>query len=166
MTRPFRFRARAALAALAAPLALAAAGALAQAAPSGPAAAVPAANPASAPGAPSLLPLVLGFIVVLALIPAAAWIMRRSGLAPRGGASGLRIGGQLAVGPRERVVIIEAGDRRWLIGVTPTGITRLGTLPPAEGSPADAGSALPAPAGPAGGAGGFADLLRRMVTKP
>jgi flagellar protein FliO/FliZ len=106
------------------------------------------------------MPLALGLVVVVALIPAVAWLMRRSGLAARGTHAGLRVVAQLPLGPRERVVIIEAGDRRWMLGVSPAGITRLGTLPPGQ-----------APDGPAGypaaqGASRFAELLKRFTPAP
>jgi flagellar protein FliO/FliZ len=113
---------------------------------------------AAAPGAPPLLPLVGGLLVVLALIPAAAWLMRRSGFAPRASHTGLRVVAQLPLGPRERVVIVEAGDRRWMLGVSAAGITRLGTLPPGE-PPADPGPGAP-------GAGRFADVIKRFTSTP
>jgi flagellar protein FliO/FliZ len=111
-----------------------------------------------APAGPSLLPLLTGFILVLALIPAAAWLMRRSGLAQRASASDLRVTGQLALGPRERLVIVETGERRLLLGVSAAGITRLGTLPP-QAAPAE--TVPPAP-----GAGRFADLIKRFTPAP
>jgi flagellar protein FliO/FliZ len=115
-------------------------------------------TPAAAPSAPSLMPLAFGLVVVLALIPAAAWLMRRSGLAPRGSNAGLRVVAQLPLGPRDRVVIIEVGDRRWMLGVGAAGITRLGTLPPGE-TPAGTDAAPP-------GSGRFADLLKRFTPAP
>jgi flagellar protein FliO/FliZ len=124
----------------------------------------PAAAPAVAAAAspvPSLAPLIFGFIAVIALIPAAAWLLRRTGLANRNGASGLRITGQLALGPRERLVIVEAGDRRWLLGVGPGGITRLGTLPAAPAGADGTAGGSAAAAAPAG----FADLLKRFTPK-
>jgi len=114
--------------------------------------------PASAPAGPSLMPLLFGLVAVLALIPAAAWLARRSGFAPRTSTSGLRVVAQLALGPRERVVIIEAGDRRLLLGVSPAGITRLGTLAPGEPS-ADGAPGVPA-------AGRFADIIKRFTSTP
>jgi len=107
----------------------------------------------SAAGGPSLTPLLLGMLLVLALIPAAAWLLRRSGLAQPGAAGGLRIVAQLPLGPRDRLVIVEAGDRRWLLGVSASGIRRLGTLPPGG----DAGDAPSA-----GSPRSFADIFRRL----
>jgi flagellar protein FliO/FliZ len=158
LRRPRPLATAAALACLAC---LAGIGAHAQSA--APAAAPAAAAAAAAAPTPPLAALILGFIAIVALIPAAAWLLRRTGLANRSSASGLRITGQLALGPRERLVIVEAGERRWLLGVGPAGITRLGTLPAApSGSDGTAdGSAAAAAAAPAG----FADQLNRVTPK-
>jgi len=104
---------------------------------------------------PSLTPLLTGLLLVLALIGAAAWLLRRAGLAQTGSASGLRVVAQTALGPRERLVIIEVADRRWLLGVSAAGITRLGTLPPGT----DVGANPPA-----GGERSFADIIRRLAS--
>jgi len=78
---------------------------------------------------PSVMPMLLALVLVLGLLGAAVWVLRRAGIAPRGGTPLLRIVGQLPLGPRERVLIVEAGERWWLLGVGAAGITRLGTLP-------------------------------------
>jgi flagellar protein FliO/FliZ len=86
---------------------------------------------------PSFMPMVVALVFVLGLMGAAVWVLRRTGIAPRAGSSHLKIVSQLALGPRERVVVVEAGDRWLLLGVGAGGISRLGTLPRAEGAPAD-----------------------------
>jgi flagellar protein FliO/FliZ len=111
--------------------------------------------PAPAAG-PSLTPLLTGLALVLGLIGAAAWLLRRAGLAQNVSSSGLRVVGQLALGPRERLVVIEVGDRRWLLGVSAAGIARLGTLP--------AGSEGGAPSAPAAERSSFADVIRRLTS--
>jgi flagellar protein FliO/FliZ len=102
---------------------------------------------------PSLTPLLFGLVLVLALIPAAAWLLRRAGLAQPGSSSGLRVVAQLPLGPRDRIVIVEVADRRWLLGVSPSGIRRLGTLPPGT----DAGAPPAAPSERS-----FSDIIRRL----
>jgi flagellar protein FliO/FliZ len=86
---------------------------------------------AAAPAGPSVLPMVLAFAFVLALIPLAMWLLKKLGGAQpaTAGAAGLRVVTQLALGPRERVVVVEAGDRWLLLGVTAAAISRIGTLP-------------------------------------
>jgi len=78
---------------------------------------------------PSYVPMALALLFVLGFIGAALWVLRRTGIAPRGGNGHLRMVTQLALGPRERVVIVEVGERWWLLGVGAGGITRLGSVP-------------------------------------
>jgi flagellar protein FliO/FliZ len=81
-------------------------------------------------------------LLVLALLGAALWVMRRAGIAPaRGASSHLRLVAQMALGPRERVVIVDAGGRWWLLGVGAGGITRLGSMPRGESNTAEAPAA-------------------------
>ncbi len=87
---------------------------------------------------PSFMPMVLALLLVLGLIAAAVWVMRRAGIAPRGSSAALKLVTQLPLGPRERVVIVEAGERWFLLGVGAGGITRLGTLPRGESAAGDA----------------------------
>jgi flagellar protein FliO/FliZ len=103
---------------------------------------------AQAPQGPSLLPLVLTLVFVLALIPVAVWMLKRMGAGHVAGAGGLRVVAQLSLGQRERLVVVEAGERWLLLGVTPSAINRIGTLPKGE-----------LPAAP-DGAGSFASLLK------
>lgn len=77
----------------------------------------------------------LWFVLVLGMIPAALWLLNRSGVAGlRSGAQpGLaRLVGSLPVGAQQRVVTVEVGEgagRRWLVlGVTPQQINTLHTL--------------------------------------
>jgi len=104
---------------------------------------------------PSIGSLLVVLLLVLALIPAAAWLLRRAGLAQPVATTGLRVMAQLPLGPRDRIVIIEVADRRWVLGVGASGIRRLGTLP--AGGEADA---PPAPAERS-----FADIVRRLTSR-
>ncbi|HXF45314.1 MAG TPA: flagellar biosynthetic protein FliO [Burkholderiaceae bacterium] len=80
---------------------------------------------------PSVLPLLLAFAFVLALIPAAVWFLKRVGAAQAPGSVGLRVVAQVPLGARERLVVVEAGDRLLVLGVTAHSIHRVGTLPKA-----------------------------------
>jgi flagellar protein FliO/FliZ len=99
---------------------------------------------------PSFAPMALALLLVLALIGIAVWVLRRTGIAPRSAGSPLRLVSQLPLGPRERVVVVEVGERWWLLGVGAGGITRLGTLAKGEAGPA----AAPAPS--------FGTLLEKL----
>jgi flagellar protein FliO/FliZ len=109
----------------------------------GPSAAL-AQNGAAVPG-PSVLPTILALVLVLALIPVAVWLLKKFGAAHPAAAqaAGLKVITQLALGPRERVVVIEAGDRWLLLGVTAAAVNRIGTLPRPDDAHAAVGSAVP-----------------------
>ncbi|MGV8923908.1 MAG: flagellar biosynthetic protein FliO [Thermomonas sp.] len=69
-------------------------------------------------------------IVVIALILALAWLAKRMPVLGGGVGSNpaLRIVGSLALGPRERVVVLAVGDTQLLIGVGAGGTRTLHTL--------------------------------------
>ena len=93
---------------------------------------------------------VIGLAVVLVLIWGAARLMRR--LQPHmGGRPGpLRLLASVAVGQRERVVLIEVGEHWLVAGVAAGSVSALATLPKG-----------PEPAAPAAPAQ-FGDLLARL----
>ncbi len=81
--------------------------------------------------AESLGRVALGLVGVVVLIFGLAWGVRRFSflkMLSRDTDSPIRAIGQLAVGPKERVMLIEVDGRRLLIGVTPSQITRLDPL--------------------------------------
>ena len=87
------------------------------------------ASAAAASSAASTLPgfgqMALSLLVVLGLIFALAWGLKRlQGLRVTGGAS-LRIHGGLQVGAKEKVLLIEAGGQHLLIGVSAGGVNTL-----------------------------------------
>ncbi|MCC7485303.1 MAG: flagellar biosynthetic protein FliO [Burkholderiales bacterium] len=125
-------RARRATAALAAALAAA------------PAVAAEAAAPG--PGLAGVLQVSLGLGLVLAMVAAAAWVTRRLGVGTSVPAGIVRVRGGVAVGQRERVVVVEVRDTWLVLGVAPGAVRTLHALPrPAEadgtGGPAQAADA-------------------------
>jgi flagellar protein FliO/FliZ len=75
----------------------------------------------------SLLQLVLGFGVVLALLFATLWLLKKISL-PRGGSGNMiRVVSAAAVGPRERVVLVDVGGKRLVLGVAPGQVSLLDT---------------------------------------
>lgn len=82
--------------------------------------------------APSVLPMLLALGLVLALIPASMWLLRRLGAGNNAPGAGMKVISQLTLGPRERLVVVEAGDRWLLLGVTTSSINRVGTLAKGE----------------------------------
>ncbi len=73
--------------------------------------------------------LLIGMLLILAVIVATAWLLKR--IAPRtyGASSVLRVVGGVAVGQRERVVIVEVGAIWLVVGVAPGGVTTLHQMP-------------------------------------
>jgi flagellar biosynthetic protein FliO len=114
-----------------------------------------AAAQAQAPAAPSLAPIVMALAAVLLLIPVAVWLLKRFGAGTMAPLAGLQVVGQLPLGAGQRVVVLAAGERWLLLGVTAGSITRLGSL---AKPPADA-ALLNAAATPAN----FAALLARVT---
>jgi flagellar protein FliO/FliZ len=105
--------------------------------------------------ASGLLPL-LWFLAILALIPVALWLLKRT---PMGGSAAtgvLRLVAQLPTGPNQRLMVVEVGqgdDRRWLVlGATGQQISTLHTLPPQPESPSNS-------------AASFSQLLSKRMTK-
>lgn len=92
----------------------------------------------------SLTPL-LAFMAVVAMIPLALWLLRRSGYAGAAQGGLLRAVSTLALSPSQKVVIVEVGQgatARWLVlGVTPEHINPLTQMD----VPADVPAALAAP---------------------
>ncbi|MDA8362285.1 MAG: flagellar biosynthetic protein FliO [Gammaproteobacteria bacterium] len=85
-------------------------------------------SPVSRTVTDSLIQVVLGLVLVLLVIVAAAWIMRRFGHLQTAAGGGLRIVGGLSLGPRERAVLIQVGERQILLGVAPGRIQTLHVL--------------------------------------
>jgi flagellar protein FliO/FliZ len=85
----------------------------------------------NAPITPSggMLQSLLGLLVVLAVIGVLAWLARRLPGRALGKTQHLRVIGQLALGTKERVSLLEFGDTWVLIGITPTQINTLHVMP-------------------------------------
>lgn len=86
---------------------------------------------------------VLWFFLIVAMIPAALWLLKRSQAAGLGGMGQQQLTRVISItglGPQQRVVTVEVGQgeqRQWLVlGVTAQSITTLHTLPAQELPPA------------------------------
>jgi flagellar protein FliO/FliZ len=101
----------------------------------------------------------LWFLAVIALIPLALWLLKRT---PMGGAAGhgvLRSVAAMPLSTSQRIVTVEVGQgesRRWLVlGITPHSITTLHTMEPQPEVPG-------LPGGPNAAEPPFAQLLSRL----
>ncbi len=84
--------------------------------------------PPAAVSAGGLLQVTLSLLLVLAAIVAVAWLLKRMNLAQQGTGNFLKVIGSIAIGQRERVVLVEVGDTWLLIGVGPSQIRTLHTM--------------------------------------
>jgi flagellar protein FliO/FliZ len=75
--------------------------------------------------------VLLGLGVVVALLLATLWLLKRVS-APRGGASALKVLGATSVGPRERVVLVEIAGKVLVLGVAPGRVNALHSFDAAE----------------------------------
>jgi len=98
----------------------------------------------------------LWFVAIIAMIPVALWLLKRT---PMGGASGSGVMRSIAALPlsqNQRIVTVEVGqgdERRWLVlGVTAQSITTLHTMAPQAEAAASATPAMPP----------FAQLLSKL----
>ena len=109
---------------------------------------------------PSSLAPLLWFAAIIALIPVALWLLKRTPVGGMATQGVLRSVAVLPLSPSQRIVTVEVGrgdDRRWLVlGVTPQSITTLHDMAPqADPAPTDTLSGRPA-------AAPFAQVLARL----
>ena len=111
-----------------------------------PAAAAPA-TPAAATAAPSsagsLLQVVFGLLVVLGLLAAALWFLKRMGGGRFAPGSVVKIIGGVSVGNRERVMVVEVADQWIVIGVAPGRVSTLASMPRQDTPAAQAAAGAP-----------------------
>lgn len=75
-----------------------------------------------------LTQLVLGLLLVVGLIFGLAWLMRRVQRAGPGNGQVIEMIGSRALGPRDRLVLVQVGEEQILLGLTPGRITPLHVL--------------------------------------
>jgi flagellar protein FliO/FliZ len=80
----------------------------------------------------SALQMIFGLLLVLGLLLGSLWLLKRISQ-PRGPVAGLmRVVAGVAVGSRERVVILELGNSWLVLGVAPGQVTTLAEIPRQE----------------------------------
>ncbi|WP_150569768.1 flagellar biosynthetic protein FliO [Pseudomonas fluorescens] len=108
----------------------------------------PAAAPVTAATPPGglggqLAQMVFGLLLVVGLIFALAWLLRRmQGAAPRGGQV-IEIIGSRTIGPRDRLLLVQVGKEQILLGHSPGSIKALHVLAEPVEVPASARPATP-----------------------
>ncbi|MEK7877891.1 MAG: flagellar biosynthetic protein FliO [Pseudomonadota bacterium] len=91
-------------------------------------------QPAYAPPVPavstgSMLQMLAGLLLVLAVIGAAAWLLKRVAANPGTATGSIRVVAGAAVGQRERVVLVEIGGTWLVLGVAPGQVRALHSMP-------------------------------------
>ena len=71
--------------------------------------------------------MLFGLAVVIAILFATLWVIKRLSV-PRGGSVPLNVLGATAVGPRERVVLVELAGKVLVLGVTQSSVQTLHVL--------------------------------------
>lgn len=95
--------------------------------------------PPAAVSTGSVMQIIFSLLLVLAAVALVAWIMKRINLPQHGAASLLKVISGVAVGQRERIVLVEINDTWLVVGVAPGQVRTLhamqkGQLPPSTGS--------------------------------
>lgn len=79
-------------------------------------------------GASDMGQVTLALLLVLAVVFAAAWMMRRFKLFNQRGGRQLEVIAQIALGAKERAVLIKVGSKQVLVGVAPGSVRTLHVL--------------------------------------
>jgi flagellar protein FliO/FliZ len=116
-----------------------------------------AAEIAPGPGVGTVLQMMLALAVVLGAFFGVAWLMKRTGAMGSGSQQVLKLVSSVAVGTRERVVVIEIGGQWIVAGVAPGSVNQLACMPRGEIAAAAATDAAPANA--------FAGFLKNVMDK-
>jgi flagellar protein FliO/FliZ len=99
----------------------------------------------------SVAHLSLSLLAIVALIVALSFAMKRLKMAGPRGRGGLAVIDELALGPRDRIVLVRVGESQVLVGIGASGMVGLTPLE------------TPIAVGPASGAAPFALRLREWM---
>jgi flagellar protein FliO/FliZ len=111
--------------------------------------------PADPVGAGGILQVLVALVFVLALIVGLAFLMRRFGAVPQGAGGAIRVLGGVALGQRERAVLVQVGDTQLLVGIAPGAINTLHVLD----------KPIAVPNAPGRGDNGFAERLAAAMRR-
>ena len=115
-----------------------------------------AADAGGASSSGSLLQVLLVLIVVLGFMLGAAWLLKRFNVAGKMSGDAVKIVGGIAVGSRERIVVIEVADQWIVVGITASNINALSTMPKQD---------VVAPTTESPLSGNFSDRLKQFIER-
>ena len=114
--------------------------------------------PPAAISSGSVVQVIFSLLLVLAAVMLVAWLLKRLNLPQYGNGNVLKVVSSIAVGQRERIVLVEVNDTWLVVGVAPGQVRTLHTLPKGSAPLAQSGSAdLPD--------GKFQAWLKQMMEK-
>ncbi len=88
--------------------------------------------PAATVSSGSVLQVILSLLLVLAAVVMVAWVLKRINLPQQGAGNALKVISGVAVGQRERVVLVEVNDTWLVVGVAPGQVNALHSMPKGE----------------------------------
>lgn len=80
-----------------------------------------------------MLQVLLGLGLVLAAVAGSAWLLKRFSPGQIGAGGAIKVVGGVALGPKERLVLVEIGETWLVLGVAPGQVNTLHTLVKPEG---------------------------------
>lgn len=86
----------------------------------------------------SVFQVVFSLLLVLGVVALVAWLLKRVQLPQQGAGRQLKVVSSIAVGQRERVVVVEIQDTWLVLGVAAGQVQTLHTLPRQGGAPGHA----------------------------
>jgi len=104
-----------------------------------------------------MVQVLLGLGLVLAAVAGSAWLLRRFSPGQVGAGGAVKVIGGVALGPKERLVLVEIGETWLVLGVAPGQVNTLHTLSKPDGG------ALAAEVPPGGGEHGFSVWLKQAM---
>lgn len=85
--------------------------------------------PTAAVSTGSVLQVIVSLLLVLAAVVMVAWVLKRINLPQQGAGNALKVISGVAVGQRERVVLVEVNDTWLVVGVAPGQVNALHSMP-------------------------------------
>ena len=104
-----------------------------------------------------MVQVLLGLGLVLAAVAGSAWLLRRFSPGQIGAGGAVKVIGGVALGPKERLVLVEIGETWLVLGVAPGQVNTLHSL----SKPETGALAAEAPSG--GGGHGFSVWLKQAM---
>lgn len=85
--------------------------------------------PAATLSSGSVLQVIFSLLLVLAAVFVVGWILKRINLPQQGAGNALKVISGVAVGQRERIVLVEVNDTWLVVGVAPGQVNALHSMP-------------------------------------